>query len=111
MNSKSEGTGYPGIVFRKSGNDLEVKSWTDRATKGATSVSSVKIIRVDGKIYYSYNNSSSFTPLNDTSTLNGHPFNLNVRFGCSEQADGTPFRHIKAKLSNFYIKLGTFSFE
>lgn len=107
MNTKAESSGYPGIVVRKSNNNIELKSFDKSVNTLYTNVSSYKIVRINKKIYYSING-GDLTLLNDNSTFNS-PFNLSVWFGASRDGSGNVFRHSKCTLSNIYIKLGTYS--
>ena len=107
MNTKAESSGYPGIVVRKSNNNIELKSFDKSVNTLYTNVSSYKIVRINKKIYYSING-GDLTLLNDNSTFNS-PFNLSVWFGASKDGSGNVFRHSKCTLSNIYIKLGTYS--
>ena len=108
MNSKSESvSGYPGVVVRRSGDKIEVKSFSSNASTWYGSVTSYKIARINKKIYYSVNG-SEFKQLDDNTTYN-KPFDLSVWFGASKDSSGNAFRHAKCTLSNIYIKLGTYS--
>ena len=114
MNSKLESTGYPGVVFRKNGNtDFEFAS---RKTSSANAfyrfatagVRDVRIYRINNEIYYKIDDGER-TLLNNLSQYNP-TFNLNVWFGAAPaNADGTSAqRYLVGKLSNMYIKLGTY---
>lgn len=116
MNSKYElsSAGYPGMVFRRSSNASQFEfTQTINGTKVAKNInvsglSSVRIIRKDGKIYYSLNDGGVmfFQDISGTSQY----FNTPVTFGASLENgnENTPYRFIVATLSNMYIKLGTY---
>ena len=106
MNTKAEQSGYPGVVFRKNNDSLDIKSFDKSHGTWYRNVSTVKIARINKKIYYSING-ANFTLLNDNTSFNS-PFNLSVWFGASKNSSGQPFRHSKCTLSNIYIKLGTY---
>ena len=106
MNTKAENSGYPGVVFRKNNDSLDIKSFDKSHGTWYRNVSTVKIARINKKIYYSING-ANFTLLNDNTSFNS-PFNLSVWFGASKNSSGQPFRHSKCTLSNIYIKLGTY---
>ncbi len=116
MNSKYEvsSAGYPGMVFRRSSNASQFEFTQTingaKVTKNIniSGLSSVRIIRKDGKIYYSLNDGGVmfFQNISGTSQY----FNTPVTFGASLQNgnENTPYRFIVATLSNMYIKLGTY---
>ena len=116
MNSKYEvsSAGYPGMVFRRGSNSSQFEFTQTisgaRVTQyvGISGLNSVRIIRKDGKVYYSINDGGVmlFQDISGTS----HYFETPVTFGASLQNgnENTPFRFINATLSNMYIKLGTY---
>jgi len=112
MNSKYENSsiGYPGIVFRRSANNLEITQTIERKkvqyTKPYKQITKVKIVRKDGIIYYSFNNEE----LKDLQDMNNftQKFNTTVWFGASADANNNPFRYLRGTLSNMYIKLGKY---
>lgn len=116
MNSKYElsSAGYPGMVFRRSSNTAQFEfTQTISGVKATQNInisglSSVRIIRKDGKVYYSLND-GGVKLLQDISGTS-HYFNTPVTFGASLQNgdETTPFRFIVATLSNMYIKLGSY---
>ena len=115
MNSKYEleSAGYPGIVFRRtSANKFEVTITMNSNRINAefivSDVSTVKIIRRNGKTYYSINDNGIY--LLQDKPANTETFNTPVTFGASLQNgnENTPFRFSVAKLSNMYIKLGSY---
>ena len=119
VNAKLESSsdGYPGLVYRRvnSTDSLEITQ-TIAGTKASknteyTNVTSVRILRIDGIIYYSYND-GELQELQDTSGFNNQ-FDLSTWFGASPlNAAGTSAqRYLNATLSNMYIKLGTYEEE
>ena len=107
MNSKAESSGYPGVVIRRNNDLIEIKSFNNSTTTSYRNVTSIKIVRMNRKIYYSVNG-AGLTLLHDNTSYTT-PFNLSVVFGSSIDGSGQPFRHVKCTMSNFYVKLGTYS--
>lgn len=114
MNEKleSNGNNNPGIVFRRSGNNLELTQ-TIQGKKKSTSqsynqIQSVRIIRKSKVVYYSFNG-GTLTELQNISSYNPDTFAVPVTFGASLQNGTTPFRYVKATISNISIKLGIIS--
>ena len=113
MNTKLEGTNYPGLVFRRNGDKVELAS---RRTSSANSShqegyanwTDVRIYRVDKTIYYSVNEVEKHD-LNGLYTFNPE-FELNVWFGAApKNADATVAqRFLNGTLSNMYIKVGNY---
>lgn len=112
MNSKYENSniGYPGIVFRRSANNLEITQTIERKkvqyTKPYKQITKVKIVRKDGIIYYSYND-GELKVLQDMNNFT-QKFNTTVWFGASADANNNPFRFLNGTLSNMYIKVGKY---
>ncbi len=112
INSKleNESLGYPGFVFRTSNTNFELTSAAVPGgtrfaiTKSISSVTSIKIIRKDMILYYSFNGGSLIQAQN-LSTFNT-PFDLTTFIGASVDSNGNPFRYFKGTISDFYIKLG-----
>ena len=112
MNTKLEDSGrrYPGLVVRKNSNKIEITQTINgvRPTPAqniATATVSVTVARVDGVVYYAFNDDpfTAFQDINGTSDY----FDTTVWFGASEKADGvTPMRFIDATLTNMYVKVG-----
>ena len=102
-----------GTVFRVYETDTtkyEIVASTSSSAKKVfdyRDVTSVKIFRIGKEIYYSINGKEKIyltdKYLTDTNSDKYHPTTLT--FGASEKVGGLPFRHIKATLSNMYIKL------
>lgn len=67
-------------------------------------VQSLKIKRIDGKLYYSFNG-GNLTFLLDMNNFDDY-FDVPVTFDASLNYNNDPFRFIKATISNMYIKLG-----
>lgn len=110
LNTKAENiSGYPGIVFRKSNANLEAKSFTSAVFRPYADVTSIKILRINRIIYYSFNG-ESLTQLDDNSNYN-NTFDLSVWLGASKNSSGQPFRYFTGTLSNIYIKLGKYSLQ
>ena len=112
MNTKYENAAinWPGLVFRRNGNNLEVTQNINGAKKNKTwapgAVQTVSITREDGIVYYSINGAAR-TQLQDMNAFN-QDFDIPVWFGAAPDANGDPFRHIKATISNMYIKMGDY---
>ena len=121
MNTKSEGTNYPGVVFRRRGTSQEF-DLSSRRTSSANSalyfdsstVNYVKIYRIYNEendvqeIFYSIDGAPK-VKVNDLSAFNPE-FDLSVWFGAApKNASATDAqRYLKGTLSNMYIKLGTY---
>jgi len=111
MNSKKEESPYPGTVVRRdeTTNNVLLQSRktsaaNEQITIQASDLTSVVIIRRDGKMYYKLNGGAE-TFLHD---IDYNPeFNLTTWFGAGPQnASGTVVnRYLKATLSNMYIRL------
>ena len=109
MSSKIE-TGYaPGIVFRRSANNLEIshKNGNNKKSysKGYATFTTVKIVRKNSVVYYSVNG-ANLTQLQDITGFNDY-FDNTVWFGAAYDTSGNPFRLFRGTLANMYIKLGT----
>lgn len=105
-----QSAGYPGITYRLNNNVLEFTSGAVNniprvsVTNSVGSVSTVKIVRNDGILYYSING-GILNRVQDMTQFDSS-FATTATFGCSKDGNGNPFRHIKGTLSNMYIKLG-----
>ena len=112
MNTKleDESKHFPGLVVRKNNNNIEVTQTINnvRPAPGlhsAATTTKVTVARVDGVVYYAFNN-DPFTRLQDINGTSDY-FNTTVWFGSSVRADGeTPMRFIDATLTDMYVKLG-----
>ena len=112
VNSKYENSGvnYPGFVLRRNGTNFQLTSkWssgapTDASTTAA-SLKTVKIIRQNGVLKYSFNG-GALTNYYDTSN-NTHRFDTRVWFGAAATSDNeTPQRYLKGTLTDMYIRMG-----
>ena len=101
----------PGIAIRTSGKSIEIVEYVDNVSKSvsmsADKVKSIRLVRKAGITYYSFNGN----PLTELSDLSGREDNINIdaSFGAAVTRDGDVFRHLKATLSNMYIKVGEFA--
>lgn len=68
-----------------------------------TTLTSVKIVRKDNKIYYSFDN-EDLTYMADADL--DHPFTSPVVFGAALDENQQPFRYLKGTFSNIKIRLG-----
>ena len=114
---ENESLKWPGIVFRKvaSGNKIEITQTINQTpsvkkeiTLPITYPYEVRIRREDGIVKYSLNG-SSWTDLQDMTVFNANQrHDVETFFGAGVSSDGiTPFRFIKATMSNMYVKRGT----
>ncbi len=112
VDSKYENSGldYPGFVLRRSGTNFQLTSrWssgrpTDALTTAA-SLKTVKIIRQNGVLKYSFNG-GALTDYYNTSK-NTHRFDTRVWFGAAATLDNeTPQRYLKGTLTDMYIRMG-----
>lgn len=112
VNSKYENSGvnYPGFVLRRNNNNFQLTSkWsngtpTDQFTT-AESLKTVKIVRQNGVLKYSFNG-GNLTTYFDTSG-NTHRFDTRVWFGAAAISDNeTPQRYLKGTLTDMYVRMG-----
>ncbi|MBQ3468528.1 MAG: InlB B-repeat-containing protein [Bacilli bacterium] len=110
FNTKNETTGYPGLVVRRSSNNIQIAS---RRTSSANSevllpyntVTKLSVYRIGGEIYYSVNDGERVL-INNLSEYNP-VFDLTTWFGATPtnaQAT-TAQRFFVGTLSNIYIKI------
>ncbi len=110
MNSKleDESSGYPGIVVRKSGNDIEITQTIngvkEMRKKAANKTKKVVIMRVGGIVYYSFDD-GDFLELQDISGTSQY-FDTAVWFGAAADANNNPLRYLRGTLSDLYVKMG-----
>jgi len=114
VNSNLEDAGrhWPGIIIRRSNNNIEITQTIKKGdnyekkslTRGASSTTRIAIARIDGVIYYSFNG-EAFRVLQDMNNTSDY-FDVDVWFGASVKADGTPMRYLDATLTDLYIKVG-----
>ena len=101
----------PGVVVREKSGSIEISESVNGSAKTssmvASNVKTIKIVRKDNKTYYSFNDAT----LSELCDLTGfdETFDLPAVFGAALNRDGTPFRYIKATVSNMYIKLGEYA--
>ena len=102
--------GYPGLVIRRNSNKVEITQTINRvrptpAQNNAATTTKVAVARVDGVVYYAFNDGPfvMFQDINGTSDY----FDTTVWFGAAAKADGvTPMRFIDATLTDMYVKVG-----
>ena len=101
----------PGFVFRTYERDkskLELAAATTASHNtifdNYSTITNVKIYREGKKLYYSINDGEKIAADVDYSTFTRR-FNTTTTFGASIQEDGTVYRHLRATLSDMYIKL------
>ena len=110
MNEKLELSkeNYPGIAFRRSGNNLEIteriKNQKKSVYKNYQDIYNIRLTRKDKKVYYSINEGETIL-LQDLTNLY-QPFDTPVWFGASLSENGEIFRIFRGKLENIYIKMG-----
>ena len=105
-----ESLGYPGFVFRQEKNksNAELTSGAGSGSEKKTIIFSmadihtVKISRINKKLYYSIDGADLKFFQDNTNFINY--FNDTVTFGAARKSDGTMFRYFKGELSNMYIK-------
>ena len=112
VDSKYENSGLnnPGFVLRRSGTNFQLTSrWssgtpTDALTTAAN-LKTVKIIRQNGVLKYSFNG-GTLTDYYNTSN-NTHRFDTRVWFGAAATSDNeTPQRYLKGTLTDMYVRMG-----
>ena len=112
VNSKYENSGvnYPGFVLRRTADNFQLTSkWSSGtptdATTPAMSLKTVKIVRQNGVLKYSFNG-GALTTYYDTSS-NTHRFDTRVWFGAAATSDNeTPQRYLVGTLTDMYIRMG-----
>ena len=111
FNTKLETTGYPGLVFRKNGNSnfelasKKTSSSNEQALFPNSSVTSLRIFRINNEISYSLNGGDRVF-LNNLTQYNP-VFDLIAWFGAApaNAAATSAQRYFIGTLSNMYIKL------
>ena len=101
-----------GLVFRNKGNNLSLILSTNGSSnvevdKNYTLIQSIKVVRIDGKFYYSFNG-EELQSLGDMTNFDS-TFDFPVTIGAALNFDKQPFRYFKGTISNMYIKLGTYT--
>lgn len=119
VNTKYENTNlkWPGLVVRhmNKSNNIEITQSINNGSKVAKQITSptfplkIKIIRTNGVVYYSLNDGEQIL-LQDMSNFN-QQFDVTTWFGAAPDGSGTPFRGLKATLSNMYIRVGENNLE
>ena len=115
--SGSENSGNPGFVIRKGNNNsIEISQMIRGNQKAsvsfpASSITEVKIARVDEKVYYSINGGDYVQLQSNVGTSDYH--NIPMWFGAAPTnviVDGkyVPHRYLIGKLSDIYIKVGNY---
>ena len=102
---------WPGLVFRHAAgaNNLELTQ-SINGTKVSVKINNqtyplkVKLIRTNDIVYYSLNDGEPILLQNMTNF--NQQFDISTWFGAAPNGSGTPFRVLKATLSNMYIKVG-----
>ena len=113
FNTKNEGTGYPGLVVRRSTNKSKEIEFASRKTSGANEsvilnsddITKMSVYRINGEIYYSLNDGEKIF-VNDLTQYNP-VFNLTTWFGgAPTTASATAARRfLNGTLKNIYIKV------
>ena len=119
VNTKYENANlkWPGLVFRHAtgANNLELTQSINNGTKVSVKINNqtyplkVKLIRTNDIVYYSLNDGEPILLQNMTNF--NQQFNISTWFGAAPDGTGTPFRVLKATLSNMYIKVGESNLE
>ncbi|MBO4855686.1 InlB B-repeat-containing protein [Candidatus Saccharibacteria bacterium] len=114
VNAKLEDSSrnWPGLAIRKNGDKIDVVQTIndggtfDKQTRSHSAATTTKVVvtRVDGVVYYSFND-EPFEVLQDMNGTSDY-FDTTVWFGAAERSDGAPKRYLDATLSNLYIKVG-----
>ena len=114
VNAKLEDSGrhWPGLAIRKNNASIDITQTIkknnkyDKQTKSHSAATTTKVVvtRVDGVVYYSFND-EPFEVLQDMNGTSDY-FDTTVWFGAAERSDGAPKRYLDATLSNLYIKVG-----
>ena len=107
--SKLERDNYPGIVFRRSSNKLEITQKINNDKKAYSidynNIRIIRIVRKNNVIYYSIDG-KDFEMLQDMTGFS-QQFDNTVWFGAAYDSNDQPFSLLRGTLSNMYIKLGT----
>ena len=118
VNSKLEDTGYPGFVFRRNGGtsyQLTAKfpgagnpTTTDPVNNPVSEgeLKHVRIVKRGSKMYYAWNGGQliEWWDITGFSTT----FETEVWFGAIDDGSGSPDRRIVGKLTDMYIRVGTY---
>ena len=108
-----ESLDYPGMAFRRSGDDFSKLEITQNQNGNKASIPlsytlplKVRIVRIDKVVYYSIND-GELTLLQDMSNFN-QQHDIPVYFCAADDGNGGVQRLAKAKISNYYIKAGDY---
>lgn len=110
---ENESLKWPGLVVRRIGtgnaSTIEVTQTINNGAKVTKTITvtvpfSVKILRIDGIVYYVIDN-SELIKLQDMSDFR-QQFDITTWFGAAPDQSGNEMRNLTATLSNMYIKLG-----
>ena len=106
FSTKPETGATTGLKVRRSGNNVETQAKFNNVTKSTSKAASgaqtVKVLKTGGAVYVMYNN-GKLTKLIELGDFN-EVFNDTLWFGAARDANGEPYRYIKAKLSNITIQ-------
>ena len=107
-NEVGEGIIVPGFALRRNGDNLSLAFSFDGNNKVEINrkydeIKSLKISRINQKLYYSFND-ETLKLLGDMSSFE-NTFDFPVTFGCALDKDKKEIRNVKATLSNMYIKI------
>ena len=96
----------PGLVLRIKDSNMElghkINSVGITKMTSRNKLKSIRIYRKSGIVYYSFNN-ELLTKLQDGQNFNEY-FDDTLWLGAAKDADGNPYRHIRASISNVVIK-------
>ena len=108
---KKETGNYPGLHMRKVNNEIELghRIGDDKKyiKRDPSLVNSIKIIRKDNIIYYSFGG-QPLTALQDMSNFTDF-FDNTLWIGAAEDGNGNAFRHAKFKINNLVVRLGRYT--
>ena len=108
---KLETGNYPGIVARRAGSNFEIRHKMGSDNKGQTfdptTINSVKVVRKNNIVYYSYNG-RPLEKLQDMTGFNDY-FDNSLWIGAAQDKNGNPFRYGKFKIANLVARLGQYT--
>ena len=115
FNAKLENSArhWPGITVRKATDKVEITETitkpngsNEKKTVSGSSVTPIKVVitRVEGVVYYSFND-APFALLQNIDGTSDY-FDMDAWFGAAATDAGEPMRYIDATMTNMYIKLG-----
>ena len=119
VNAKSENKNnkWPGIVFRRfdATDTLELTQSINMGLKEQAFIENytlplkIKILRIDKKIYYEFADGER-TLFQDMSDFN-QQFSVDTYFCAGDNGSGGTQRYLKGKITDYYIKMGTYEDE